>query len=113
VKHERTVRECTFQASDTAPPCVVLVDPDNLSPKRYSHNARWTWTEEESLFFASLVLSTLVADLNANPKNRTPQHMMDRLADSVSFLNNRIDPQATKRKVTARKKRLVPKRKGA
>jgi hypothetical protein len=103
MKEERTVRECTYRPSPTSPPCVVLVDPDHLSPKRYSHNARWTWTEEEGMFFASLVLQTHMQHMQDGP-------LMAAMADSVKYLLNTLDDQGGQRKDEKRKKRLTPKR---
>ena len=113
MKHERTVLECTFQASDTAAPCVILMDPDPLSARRVSHTARWTWTDEEAIFFASCVLSQLISDLQTQTRNRVPASLMAGMADTHAFLCGRIDPDLNLTKVVAQKKRLTPKRKRA
>lgn len=113
MKHERTVRECTFQASDTAPPCVIIIDPDPLSARRFSHAARWTWTDEEALFMASIVLDTLRTDCDASPRRTLNTNVQTGLTHVLAHLSSIINPGGEQVATVARKKRLTPKRKGA
>lgn len=106
MKEERTVRECTFRPSPTSPPTVVLVDPDPLSPRRYSHNARWTWNEEEGMFFAGLVLETHL-------RNMTDETQMAGMACAIKYLSGVLNTDSRHTEEKARKKRLTPKRKRA
>ena len=106
MKAERTVRECTYRPSPTSAPCVVLIDPDPLSAKRYSHNARWTWSEEEGIFFATLVMQAQMAYMADCPNKEL-------LGQAVTHLLNQIDDKGGQRKDESKKKRLTPKRKRA
>ena len=104
MKEERTVRECTYRPSPTSAATVVLIDPDPLSPRRYSHCARWTWNEEEGIFFATLVLQTHI-------ENMTHPDQMAAMAGATKYLLGLIDDKGGQRKDEQRKKRLTPKRK--
>jgi hypothetical protein len=106
MKSERTVRECSYRPSPTSAETVVLVDPDPLSPKRYSHCARWTWNEEEGIFFASLVLQTHIASMPDTAQ-------MAEMAATIAYLLALIDDKGGQRKDNHLKKRLTPKRKRA
>lgn len=113
MKYERTVKECTYRPSDTAPPCVVLIDPDPLSAKRFTHGARWTWTDEEALFFASLVLTTRIDDMTASGHNQRTAGVIESLTKARNYITGIIDPNDIHVQRRATKKRLTPKRKGA
>lgn len=104
MKEERTVREATYRPSPTSPPCVVLIDPDPLSPKRYSHNARWTWNEEEGMFFASLVIET-------HMRAMTDPALMAEMAATLTYLHRNLDLDGGTRQSIGQKKRLTPQRK--
>lgn len=62
---QRTIVEHTYRPSPSSPPCVIRVDPDPLSHRRIGHEARWTWTEEEAMFFTSVVLEILAGRKDA------------------------------------------------
>lgn len=106
MRADRIVRECTYRPSPTSPPCTVLVDPDHLSPKRFNHNARWSWTEEEGMFFASLVLETVL-------QRTTDPAKMAAMATILETIDTSLGIAGGHRTEVSTKKRLTPKRKRA
>lgn len=104
VRADRVVRECTYRPSITSPPTTILVDPDAMSAKRFSHTARWTWTDEEAMFFASLVLETI------KPRLKDGEQMAG-LASTLDYINDQLGAGEALRTENKLKKRLTHKRK--
>lgn len=113
MKHERTVKECTYQASTSAPPCTVLLDPDPLSAKRLSHTARWTWTDEECLFLALVILEQRMDEEVNRAKPTMHADTLAGMATICKYLGDVIGVDAKHVKTKHKQKRLTPKRKGA